>query len=129
LADCLIGVLKCYVLHFCAVWLKCFDRVFEEDHMPSGGARPGAGRKPGHQTVKTKERLQLAKKALEQGISPLEVMLNTMRELFDNGQKVEACKIAADAAPYCHSKLATIELTGDEEKPVALSFGWKTTSK
>ena len=42
-----------------------------------GGKREGAGRKPGSKTKKTAE---IALKAAEEGITPLEYMLNVMRE-------------------------------------------------
>jgi hypothetical protein len=44
--------------------------------MAHGGKRPGAGRKPGALTVRTRE---VADKAIAEGISPLEVMLANMR--------------------------------------------------
>lgn len=67
-----------------------------------GGKRPGAGRKKG---AKTKRKSAIAKEAVNRGISPIEVMLETMRELWAEGKKTEACVIAHDAAPYCHSRM------------------------
>lgn len=90
--------------------------------MPRGGVRPGAGRKPGGTTAKMKSRVEFMEKALAAGISPLEVMLNTMRDLYAMGEKAEACKIAADAAPYCHSKLASVEHSGPGGEPLAWQF-------
>lgn len=42
----------------------------------NGGARPGAGRKPGSKTSKTK---LLAEAALAEGVTPIDVMLKNMR--------------------------------------------------
>ncbi len=75
-----------------------------------GGKRKGAGRKPGSKTVRTSK---VALEAAEKGITPLEVMLEAMRELYEKGDKVEAAKIAKDAAPYCHPRLNAIEHKGE----------------
>jgi hypothetical protein len=74
--------------------------------MPRGGARPGSGRKPGTANRKTRE---IADKAAAEGITPLEVMLEVMRDLYAEGEKVAAAAIAKDAAPYIHAKLSQIE--------------------
>src|SRR5262245_1578802 len=47
--------------------------------MPRGGRRAGAGRKPGSKLTKSQ---LIAAEAREAGISPLEVQLTTMRELW-----------------------------------------------
>jgi hypothetical protein len=44
-----------------------------------GGARPGSGRKEGSLTKRTRE---IAEVAAAQGITPLEVMMSTMMELY-----------------------------------------------
>jgi hypothetical protein len=46
--------------------------------MARGGRRPGAGRKPGRLNKRTIAHKQLASKAAEQGITPLELMLKRM---------------------------------------------------
>jgi hypothetical protein len=83
--------------------------------MPRGGRRPGAGRKPGSKLTKSQ---LIAAEAREAGISPLEVQLTTMRELWRrahaNGEMdadlaAQACAIAKDCAPYVHPRLASIE--------------------
>jgi hypothetical protein len=89
-----------------------------------GGKRAGAGRKVGSATKKTRE---LADAAAAQGITPLEVQLQTMRALWDaatSGPTLDfekataACAIAKDAAPYLHPRLSNIEaqvaVTGHE---------------
>jgi hypothetical protein len=67
-----------------------------------GGARPGAGRPPGSKNQRSAE---IARQAVEAGITPIELMLKAMRDLWDEGTseaKREAAKIAKDAAPYVH---------------------------
>lgn len=90
-----------------------------------GGARKGAGRKKGAATVKTRE---IADKAAEQGITPLEVMLRTMTALMERAEAlqanadpdddtnplklmIQAADVAKDAAPYMHPRLAAIDHT------------------
>src|SRR5215472_16979432 len=86
--------------------------------MPRGGRREGAGRKPGSKLTKSQ---LIAAEAREAGISPLEVQLTTMRELWRrahaNGEMdadlaAQACAIAKDCAPYVHPRLASIQHAG-----------------
>ncbi len=86
-----------------------------------GGARAGAGRKPGSLTAKTRA---IAEKCAEKGETPLEVMVEAYLKLKEEGNLVEAAKIAKDAAPYMHPRLSNIELTGDSENPLQLAIGW-----
>lgn len=74
-----------------------------------GGRRAGAGRKPGSVTKKTRE---IAEKAVEAGITPLEVMLEAMNAFRGMGDLEKAAAFAKDAAPYMHAKLAAVEHTG-----------------
>ena len=97
-----------------------------------GGKRQGSGRKKGSVTDKTSRRTQAALAALEQGISPLEVMLENMiwarsqiEKLGDNpiaeivaGYRKMAQDAAVDAAPYVHPKLAAVQHSGDQDNPV-----------
>lgn len=83
----------------------------------NGGARIGSGRKPGAKTAKTSD---IALRAAVEGVTPIEVMLATMRVLWrdaletnDLKLKVAACAIAEKAAPYCHPRLAAIEHSGE----------------
>lgn len=83
-----------------------------------GGARPGAGRKKGSATKKTRE---IADRAAEEGITPLEFMLNVMRAPSDHEDpKIQAAReamrfeAAKAAAPYVHPRLAAVEHTGAE---------------
>lgn len=85
-----------------------------------GGKRPGAGRKRGTVSEATQRRKAVAERALEEGISPLDVMLTTMRTLWDQavdddgrviniGKAMQANVVAKDAAPFIHPKLSTID--------------------
>lgn len=75
-----------------------------------GGKRPNAGRKPGSLTQKTRG---IAEQALQDGISPLEVMLEAMRNHYTNGDLDAAAEKAKDAAPYVHPKLSSVESKND----------------
>lgn len=83
-----------------------------------GGARPGAGRKAGSATKKTRE---IADRAAAEGITPLEFMLQIMRT--EPPTDIEDMRVLTDlqqmrfeaakaAAPYVHPRLAAIEHTG-----------------
>lgn len=112
-----------------------------------GGARKGAGRKPGSATKKTRE---IADKAAAEGITPLEVMLDNMRfahsesssllaKLLENPQVVPddfnslkellrfrgmAQEAAKDAAPYIHPRLAAIEHSGKDGGAIQTENKW-----
>jgi hypothetical protein len=60
---------------------------------------------------------QQVEESKARGITPLEVMLETMREHWEGGRKSDACAIAKDAAPYMHGRIQTIE-GGDHNKPI-----------
>lgn len=81
--------------------------------MAKGGARPGAGRKAGSATKRTR---QIADAAAAEGITPLEFMLRIMRSAPPDeatalekatwlGMQFEAAK---QAAPYVHPKLSSV---------------------
>lgn len=81
--------------------------------MPRGGARPGAGRKPGQTARITEARAREVTKVAASGILPVEVMVKRMRELWEDGKKDEAVAVAEKCAPYFHPKLAAIEHSGE----------------
>lgn len=83
-----------------------------------GGNRTGAGRPPGAATKKTRA---IADKAAEEGITPLEVMLEAMNESRNAGDLAAAAGFAKDAAPYIHPKLAAIEHSGPNGGPIELA--------
>lgn len=88
-----------------------------------GGKRAGAGRPLGRK--RNSKLLELAEEARAKGITPLEVMLETMRQTWDDrigpDGKVDqakmraAAEIAKDAAPYIHPRLAATEVRMDAE--------------
>jgi|SRR5690242_13928451 len=85
-----------------------------------GGRRPGAGRPVGSKNQRTQE---IARAAADAGITPIEVMLGAMRELWAVGTpeaKRDAAEIAKDAAPYIHPRLASIDQTLKEDRPFAV---------
>ena len=87
-------------------YLKNTEHACMSDH---GGKRPGAGRPPGSKNQKTAD---IAQEAVGAGITPIEVMLSAMRDLWDQGSaeaKREAARIAKDAAPYVHPRLSSID--------------------
>jgi hypothetical protein len=92
--------------------------------MTHGGKRPGAGRKKGSLSQKTRA---IAARAAADGITPLEVMLNTMRSAWArasrNGETVTSFKdaliavaMAEKAAPYVHPRLAAERRLSDEDR-------------
>lgn len=73
--------------------------------MAYGGARPGAGRKPGALNKATKQQRDAIKAS---GLTPLEYLLSVMRdEGTDKRERIDAAKAAA---PYCHPRLANVEM-------------------
>lgn len=85
--------------------------------MARGGARQGAGRKAGAATRRTRE---VANKAAEQGITPLEYMLAVMRDKEIDPLRRDS--MAKAAAPYLHAALKAIELTGKGGGPVIIAM-------
>lgn len=78
-----------------------------------GGARKGAGRPAGAATKRTRE---IADRAAESGLTPLDYMLQVMRnECNDMPVRLDAAK---SAAPYIHAKLANVQVTGKDGGPV-----------
>ena len=80
------------------------------------------GRKPGAVTKKTRE---IAERAHEEGISPLEVMVLSVREAWQQFQDTrqpewqdKAVAWAEKAAPYMHPRLGSITHKGDAEAPI-----------
>jgi hypothetical protein len=83
-----------------------------------GGARQGAGRKPGGKNRKSRE---IADRAAAEGITPLEVMLHTMRAHYEAGDFDAASAVAKDAAPYVHPRLAAVEHGGKDGGPLVIN--------
>lgn len=94
--------------------------------MARGGKRPGAGRRKGTVSEATARRKAIAAEAMEGGVTPLEIMLATMRGLWAQavdgdgnvinfGKAMQANIVAKDAAPFIHPKLSNVDakLQGD----------------
>lgn len=84
--------------------------------MARGGTRIGAGRKAGSATKRTRE---IADAAFAGGITPLEVMLATMRERWLANDHEGASAIAKDAAPYVHPRLTTATVNANVRRTAA----------
>lgn len=78
-----------------------------------GGARKGAGRKKTADTPEGQLRRDLAIRALKEGTTPLEVMLEAMREAYTEGGAAAAMPYAKEAAPYLHPKLSSVDAKVD----------------
>src|SRR5207302_8270258 len=78
-----------------------------------GGHRTGAGRKRGTVTAKTRRRQEVALRALEQGTTPLEVILEAMREAYRQQGAAAAVPYAKEAAPYVHPRLSAVDANID----------------
>ena len=98
--------------------------------MTRGGRRSGAGRKKGSLSHKTRA---IAARAAAEGITPLEVILRTMRSAWarasTNGETVTsfpdalvAAAMAEKAAPYVHPRLAAEkhEISGADRKSLLM---------
>lgn len=86
--------------------------------MAHGGKREGAGKPKGATAKRTQEAVN---KALAIGITPLEVMLEAMKEAYDKKDLKEASNFAKDAAPYVHAKLQSTTISGDAKKPLIVT--------
>lgn len=85
-----------------------------------GGARRGAGRKPGSinkATAKARE------KAEAEGILPLDFMLHRMRD--DNAPMADRMDMAKAAAPFVHAKLSSIDATVDAKVDGVVAVEWR----
>jgi hypothetical protein len=72
--------------------------AFEKGHTKLGGRQVGIGNRI------TSDARELAAKY---GKTPLEIILESMNRLYDDGNIIEATDVAAKAAPYVHSKMPT----------------------
>ena len=82
-----------------------------------GGRREGAGRKPGTANKRTRE---IANEAAANGITPLEVLITSMRLAWQKSEEEEhagehlhtAVSWAEKAAPYIHARIAAVTHSG-----------------
>lgn len=77
--------------------------------MARGGRRQGAGRKKSADTPEGQLRRELAIRALTEGKTPLEVMLEAMREAYQVGGAAAAFVFAKECAPFMHPKLSAVD--------------------
>jgi hypothetical protein len=82
-----------------------------------GGKRPGAGRKKG---IPNKVTAAKAAAIAASGLTPLDYMLSVMRDESADPERRDRAAVAA--APYAHPRLAAIEHTGKDGKPIEHSI-------
>lgn len=85
-----------------------------------GGARKGAGRKPGAINKATAE---ARAKAEATGVMPLDFMLERMRDA--EAPIADRMDMAKAAAPYVHAKLSSIEATVDAHVEGVVAVEWR----
>jgi hypothetical protein len=88
--------------------------------MAHGGARPGAGRKPGGTNQATRDKKAFAHKVAAEGITPLEVMIEHMRTCYNAGNMAAAHDAAKDVAPYVHPRLGAINANVDQHTTLSI---------
>lgn len=90
--------------------------------MAHGGPRKGAGRPKGAASAKTRE---IANKASQEGITPLEYMLSILRdETADQAMRFQA---AEKAAPYIHPRLSAVAVGNQDDKPFEQVIRWASS--
>jgi hypothetical protein len=100
-----------------------------DERKKNGGVRPGSGRKKGYLTQKTRE---IAAKAIDKGITPLEVMLEAMMTAYNEGGAKEAFEYAKDCALYLHPRLAATTINGGIDiglKEIKITHVYANTQK
>jgi hypothetical protein len=74
--------------------------------MSRGSLRKAGGRPKGSRNKRT---LELVQRAEAKGISPLDLMLQVMHDLWQEGDRLAAFACAEKIAPYLHPRLAAVE--------------------
>lgn len=89
---------------------------FNQSKSKRGGRRPGAGRKPGSVTKRSREIAEAFHN--DNGLTPLAYMVGVLRqtEVFDQ----ERFAAAKEAAPYIHAKLAAVDANVSGELAVGM---------
>ena len=82
-----------------------------------GGRRLGAGRKVGSATKRTRA---IANAAAESGLTPLDFMLERMRDPCEDDRVRREMAVAA--APYLHPRLAATTIRADINTPLMLGI-------
>lgn len=78
--------------------------------MARGGKRPGAGRPKGAASKRTRD---VADAAASEGLTPLEYMLEVLRD--EGAERADRMDAAKAAAPYIHPRLSSVEVGGQGE--------------
>ena len=81
--------------------------------MAHGGARQGSGRKKSALEERSRK---AAERAVAEGITPLDYMLNVLRNEAES--PANRMWAAEKAAPYVHAKLASVEHSGTDGGPL-----------
>ena len=77
-----------------------------------GSIRKAGGRPKGSRNKRTTELIQRAE---AMGISPLDLMLEVMHDLWREGDRLAAFACAEKIAPYLHARLAAVEQKVESE--------------
>lgn len=85
--------------------------------MAHGGKREGAGRRPGTPNKATAE---LQAEVAATGETPLDYMLRVMRDPTVEHDRRD--RMAGQAAPYIHAKLASVDLSGKDGGPLTVKI-------
>ena len=96
--------------------------------MARGGKREGAGRKKGQVSAETAFRKEVQAKAAAGGLMPLDYLLQILRD--ENQEQSARFAAAKEAAPYVHNRLAAVEHSGNENRPIktVLELAWLASS-
>jgi hypothetical protein len=96
--------------------------------MSRGGHRPGAGRPAGSQNKRTQDLKELADRARDGGVSMLEMIVTTARDLWREanagdrpniGKRMQACMMAEKALPYLHPKLSQVQMNANVKRSLS----------
>lgn len=79
----------------------------KQAHPNWGGPRPGSGRKKGSATMRL---AAIAEKCRKEGITPLEIVIELMRDAYYTRGAQAALEYAEIALPYMHPKIAAIAM-------------------
>lgn len=86
--------------------------------MAKGGFRAGAGRPKGAKNIKPSPKIDvpadIANAAHQSGLSPLDYMLNVMRDETVDGNRRD--RMAVAAAPFVHSKAEMVDTSKKAQK-------------
>jgi hypothetical protein len=96
-------------------WAAVFNQLRDTPMSGHGGKRPGAGRPKG---AASRANEQVRQEAAATGELPLAYMLRIMR---DPSQPVgRRDDMAKAAAPFCHSRLSSVEHSGEISRPTVI---------